>query len=143
MKTRPLGIEELAKRAFGTTDDYLIAGYLLKDGSMLNFLSKESPFKVLGNFYSGFDNPMLEFMKAGNIRIQNGYRFSMIATPTATQMRMLKFGYDEAESEHRQFRIDKCDENGNVVDTFFNFEDFVLEEYNFFTAPNCAERRLI
>lgn len=107
-------VEEAAKKHFGTTDDFRVAGYLLTDGTMLDFsgahwLEGESPEYIakwkkqndirqvdhedIYEVMEASGDNRKQFMDRGNIRLSPeapGFNISSKAEPTAAQYRMLK-----------------------------------------------------
>ena len=107
-------VEEKAKEHFGTTEDFQIAGYLLTDGTMLDFSgahwmegasAKEIAAWRRDNHFRQVDHEDIyevmeasgdnrkQFMDRGNIRLSPeapGFNISSQKEPTAAQYRMLK-----------------------------------------------------
>lgn len=107
-------VEEKAKEHFGTTEDFQIAGYLLTDGTMLDFSgshwmegasAKEIADWRRNNHFRQVDHEDIyevmessgdnrkQFMDRGNIRLSPeapGFNISSRKEPTAAQYRMLK-----------------------------------------------------
>jgi len=85
-----------AKQGFGLTDDFKEAGYLLQDGSMLDFSGKkEGGTPGVRNYdhrqINEADTDMVGFMADGNIRMKaesNG--FEITQKPTNKQLAVLK-----------------------------------------------------
>ena len=120
-------IFDQAKRVFGTTDDYREAGYILPDGSLLDFSGRRqgsttpghrymdhrevilafgpqarAKMKTASNYFQA--NPgsiaMLRFMDAGAVRIskQNGTTFlDIVKRPTPEQRSVLREVLRESE----------------------------------------------
>ena len=92
-------IKESAVNEFGTTGDYMKAGYILDDGQYLD-LSEEQPTRTqdhrsVGVLFDGLDYArdgmnagMIKFMNEGNIRVQpesGGLDISNVVEPTYEQ----------------------------------------------------------
>jgi len=84
-----------AKRYFGITNDFKFAGYILLDGTMLDFSGRK-----FGNSYAtdrsmdhrevnDIGTDMIEFMALGNIRMQT-YGFELTQEPTKEQINTLR-----------------------------------------------------
>ena len=95
-----------AKQEFGTTNDFKEAGYLLQDGTMLDFSGKNQGSNVSGRRtldhrdIQSVNYEMREFMEAGNIRLQpesNG--FELMQEPTPEQYKTLSEYIDNTQGE--------------------------------------------
>lgn len=95
-----------AKKEFGITNDFKEAGYLLQDGTLLDFSGKNQGSRAIG--YRTLDHrdinvvgyDMDEFIALGNVRLQpesNG--FELMSEPTAKQYSALKKYIDNADGE--------------------------------------------
>ena len=83
-----------AKRYFGMTNMFSEAGYLLQDGTMLNFSGQKfggSPNRrdMDHREVNIIDTDMVEFMALGNIRMQS-YGFELTQEPTREQINTLR-----------------------------------------------------
>jgi len=93
-----------AKRFFGLTNNYNEAGYLLIDGSMLDFSGRkfgnrgynrrDMDHREINNI--GID--MVEFMALGNIRMQS-YGIELTQMPTKQQINTLKYFFGQVKDE--------------------------------------------
>ena len=82
-----------AKRHFGTTTNFNEVGYVLPDGSMLNFSGAKfggSPNRrdIDHRQVGEIDSDILSFMKMGNIRMQS-FGFELVKMPTRQQFNTL------------------------------------------------------
>ena len=97
-KTIDSKLIEAAKKEFGITDNFKEAGYLLPDGTMLDFSGKRNGTK--GGYRTedhreisnlGDDVDLVSIMAMGNIRLSPGSGgFKITGKPTAEQMRTLR-----------------------------------------------------
>lgn len=89
---------EIAKKEFGTTEDWREAGYILPDGTLLDLSGKNqggSPgvrsrdHREVGTFtFRGGTAGMREFMQHGAIRVGIGY-MDLVKKPTEAQFRRI------------------------------------------------------
>lgn len=95
-----------AKNALGLTNDFREAGYMLEDGTLLDFTGRSQGSGVSGKRtmdhreINEFGYEMNEFIDAGNIRLQpesNG--FELMHEPTAKQYSMLRKYIENANGE--------------------------------------------
>lgn len=113
-------IEERAKRYYGLTEVPQFAGYLLKDGKMLNFShegrQRDCDHRDIAQFFTNSENkwsgtPFLyKFMRRGNIRCSCDnccYGFEFAKIPTREQWKILKQLHKEAEDLGLAFIIEK------------------------------------
>lgn len=86
-----------AKRTFGITDNYKLAGYLLLDGTMLDFSGRRHGYNYATSLWLGYEDhreikvigvDMIEFMSMGNIRLKLN-RFELTQMPTKEQIKTL------------------------------------------------------
>jgi len=128
------GVERSAVEHFGTTDDFRTAGYMLTDGTMLDFsgahwlegyddnyladwrrkndirqVDHEDIFEAYEAMGDEFPNDSaLDFMRRGNIRMVPegpGLEIATAKEPTAAQYRMIK-RYVQEMADGRSFTID-------------------------------------
>ena len=114
----------MAKKIFGTTYNWHKAGYVLLDGSLLDF-SEGQHNRVLdhrsiseameSSLPADYDYslPLIMFVSYGNIRI-NTYGFELSKRPTKAQKRVLSSFLRTLDNAY----IDVANENGNVVKSF-------------------------
>ena len=102
--TKPYSIENRAKKYYGLTDRFQLAGYLLTDGTMLNFsdegYQRDQDHRNIGYFYkkASGNNALRKFLKRGNIRIMchgKDYNFEYYRLPTKEQFQQLQRAYFE------------------------------------------------
>lgn len=98
IKNHPYCIEERARKYFGETEIFEFAGYILEDGTMLNFshegFQRDEDHRTIGQFYSKASGTeaMCKFMRRGNIRCScdnNNYCFEFSKYPTEKQWQIL------------------------------------------------------
>lgn len=98
IKNHPYCIEERAKKFFGETEIFEFAGYLLEDGTMLNFshegYQRDEDHRVIGEFYSKASGTeaLCKFMRRGNIRCScnsGSFCFEFSKFPTKKQWQVL------------------------------------------------------
>lgn len=137
IKNHPYGIEERAKTYFGTTHNLEFAGYILEDGSLLNFshegFQRDCDHREIGQFFSKAQSTeaMLKFMRRKNIRCINsktGYRFEYIAMPTDAQIAVMRAAYYKAYRNGIEFLIEKDNSRGKAECFFYNLDDFLYFE---------------
>lgn len=124
----PHCIEEKARKYYGETDIFEFAGYLLPDGTMLNFsyegYQRDEDHRNIGQFFRKADGwfAIVAFLRRGNIRVScnsNGYRFEYIQEPTEKQKIMLEQAERIAFRNGIEFCIEKSDWNGISEKHFF------------------------
>lgn len=122
-------IEEKARRMFGETEVFQFGGYLLQDGSMLNFsysgYQRDEDHRIIGYFFSNAQGTkaMLKFMRRGNVRImchKDSYSFEYIAPLTKEQKYMIREACKEAEELGYCFTLEKDDAKGRPVKQWFD-----------------------
>ena len=118
--------EQKALEEFGTTYYFYDAGYVLKDGSMLNFSGeKDKHFGTRGEDHRAiaiiFDEDisgseaMIKFMNYGNIRIMNeSPGIDLIKEPTQKQYDTIERFISDRFTK-REFYIDFSDTSGRPV----------------------------
>jgi hypothetical protein len=122
-------IGDKAKKHFGTTNNWEITGYLLKDGTQLDFsgkhqgnprpTSREVDHRDIDEAYTaadgtfGYKGEMIDFINRGNIRVApeiGGIDLSVLPTPK--QFIALDKYFDEHNGE---IIVDYMRENGSAV----------------------------
>lgn len=98
IKNHKYSIEERARRKYKTTDYFEFAGYILEDGTMLNFShenrQRDMDHREIGEFFTkaqGTD-ALCKFMRRGNIRVScnsTDYCFEFSVKPTILQWQKL------------------------------------------------------
>lgn len=98
IKNHKYSIEKRARRKYKTTDYFEFAGYILEDGTMLNFShenrQRDMDHREIGEFFTkaqGTD-ALCKFMRRGNIRVScnsTDYCFEFSVKPTILQWRKL------------------------------------------------------
>lgn len=129
-------IENRAKRQFGITEIPEFAGYMLADGTMLNFSyegrQRDIDHREINEFFRAgnngwFSEPIYKFMNRGNIRCSCSsgyYGFEFIKVPTKEQYLALQRIHRTAEMLGHSFHIEKTSFNGKVK-AFCDFYDFM------------------
>ena len=124
---------DLAKAHFGTTMRPDLAGYILTDGSMLNF-SFMGKFRDIDHreisdvldYINTDDLPgaaMIEFMRYGNIRVTS-VGFDIITNITDKQKAPLTKLIRKINAAGEKLYVDVTDNDGYTVKTFeYNNED--------------------
>ena len=139
IKNKPYCIEERAKKFFGLTDIFEFSGYLLEDGTMLNFSyeghQRDIDHRDIGQFFKKADGTtaLLKFMHRGNIRTMCdsfGFRFEIIKTPTPKQIYTLKKAYLIAIKEGIDFLIEKDNKTGKSIKCFNDISSFLNYIHN-------------
>lgn len=121
-KNKTVGLKEAAKKYFGKTDNFNEAGYLLTDGSMLDFSGKKDGGPPNVRYMDhrevqsidGFETDMYSFMEEGNVRMKTesgGFEVS----------RQTTVGQRKTLSEY----IDNL--NGEVIVDLTNIRDGVFK----------------
>lgn len=115
VKNKPYCIEERAKKFYGTTEYFELAGYLLENGEMLNLshegYQRDQDHRNIGFFFekaSGTD-AMVKFMNRGNIRVSchnTDYCFELSKKPTQLQTHQIKRAYYEAIRNAKGFYLE-------------------------------------
>ena len=124
IKNHPFCIEERARKVFGETDIFEFAGYMLEDGTMLNFSyeghQRDEDHRTIGQFFEkaqGYE-AIMKFMRRGNIRCSCGsfgYMFSFIKELTREQMRTMQRAYDQSLVSNGGFLLAKCNKDGRII----------------------------
>lgn len=127
IKNHPFCIEERARKVFGETDIFEFAGYMLEDGTMLNFsyggYQRDEDHRIIGQFFEkaqGYE-AIMKFMRRGNIRCSCGdfgYMFSFIKEPTGEQMRTMLRAYDQSGDSDAGFLIARCSKDGRIIERY-------------------------
>ena len=135
-------LHKTAKTIFGTTDDVMEAGYIVNDGSMLDFSGANvggthgvraydhRQINLIGSYgrnhgLKGFDNiEMDEFIKSGGIRIDGVMNsVNMAVMPTDAQMKRLKNFYKKYQDSPKGWYEKK---NWDTGETSFKEDEFLL-----------------
>ena len=122
-RLRKIQLENAAKKEFGETWDIGHAGFLLTDGTMLNFSPSGMQRDLDHRSVSGLEGikqqytqGMYEFMNdTGAIRINahpGSLGIHVMSTPTAEQMNVLAKNF----KHFKEFFMDIQDQNGAIVD---------------------------
>lgn len=136
IKNKPYCIEERAKKVFGLTEVFEFAGYLLEDGTMLNFsyegYQRDEDHRIIGQFYKKACGTLAldKFMRRGNIRVmchKDSYMFEFAKKPTRAQIIKMKEAEKDARSLGYYFTLEKDDSKGKVVETYDSVMDYVRE----------------
>lgn len=132
-------IEEKAKRYYKTTDVFEISGYMLQDGTMLDFSEGTGAFRqdhanicyfFKGDGTQGYSRYIYKFLRRGNIRLHPeslGFEFTLLPTKDQYEaLRQLNKDYcfkniDRYTKEKR--RIAFC--------SFREFEDYIREKVDY------------
>lgn len=135
IKNHKYGIEERAKREYGLTNVFELAGYLLEDGTMLDFScggwERSQDHRNVGQFFVGTHGSAakVKFMKRGNIRCmcsRSGYRFEFIKPPTAAQVRRIQEAYQLTRQYDTtmEFLIERWNPKTRIRNQFYDIEAF-------------------
>lgn len=120
---------------FGTTFYKTRAGFMLKDGSLLDLTyggQSRADHRDIGAIYDdmGFDTAsqyLIEFMKEGNIRLSPEVPgINILEEPTDDQYKALADYIQFWINREKRFAVDYTDERGNTVDA---------QVYNGFVSP--------
>ncbi len=129
--TEPEYRNKRAVKHFGTTTNPMEAGYIIRNGSMLNFSGEKgkhygyrgSDHREIGIIYEDGNiqgsAAMITFMNDGNVRVMpesTGIDLSGKAEPTAEQYRAIRRLVNEWSREG-EFAIDYSNENGDNIDS--------------------------
>ena len=131
--------EELARKTFGTTYDFREAGYLMRNGSMLDFSGKrdggqphqrsmdhrdvseifgEGEIDESKTRYGNASAYMNAFIAEGNIRLMDGQGVTIgELEPTAKQYTVLKKFIDRLLSDDGYFYLDLSNDDGDTVES--------------------------
>ena len=117
----------LAKKKFGVTEKFEQAGYILPDGSMLNFAqnsqSRDSDHREIVDAFGPTDvkdgtDAMNQFIADGNVRVMAespGIDISANVTPTSQQLSRIRNMADTLGADNKRFMLDISDETGKIV----------------------------
>ncbi len=143
-KFRKNSIEERARKVFGETEYFELAGYLLRNGSMLNFsyggYQRDEDHRIIGQFYSKAQGTeaLRKFMRRGNIRCMCSnydFCFEFDKLPTREQFEMLNKAHSLAIRNALDFRIEReCKNKKYRVFTWDSFCDY-LRKYADYYVP--------
>ena len=118
---------KLAKEKFGTTENFYQAGYVLPDGSMLNFAqnadTRDSDHREIIDVFGPAEvkigtDAMNQFIADGNVRVMAespGIDISANTKPTAQQLNKIRDMAETLGADKKRFMLDISDENGKVV----------------------------
>ena len=127
-------VNDVVKKHFGTTGYYPYCGYLLTDGSMLNFCQSGRGFRDTDhrdiNDIDGLD--METFIALGNIRMAPEIGgVCMIKEPNEKQYRSLPFYFKYFFKKLGDVTVEIVDDNINTIDWY----EYALEDgWNGFTV---------
>lgn len=134
IKNHPHCIEEKAIAIFGKTNVFSLAGYILEDGSMLNFsydgYQRDEDHRIVGQFFkkaSGTE-AMLKFMRRGNVRVccnRTHYTFEFIKDLTKSQKDAIIDACREAKDLGIEFVLEKDDSQGHAVKQWYWLEELL------------------
>lgn len=130
-------IEERAVKTYGLTDIPEFAGYMLANGTMLNFSyegnQRDEDHRNVSQFFKHSENDgcfskyMYKFIDRGNIRCSCNeccYGFEFSKVPTREQWLALYKLYQRAEAMGMSFVIEQKLTN-NAIHPFYDFYDFM------------------
>ena len=130
-RTKDKDIEKKAKKYFGTTTNFAEAGYILTDGSMLDFSGKKEGGMAGTRSYdhrqiteafedSGFDIGMNDFINNGAIRYMPESNSLYLANaPTAQQMKAISHIIDMTNGEINLELINDAKDIGNSGKSYY------------------------
>lgn len=131
-------IEMRAKKEYGTTEVFEFAGWLLKDGDMLNFshegYQRDDDHRSIAQFFSKVQGTeaLYKFMRRGNIRCNcnaSGFCFEFDKLPTKEQFDCLYEAWRQAERYDVPFIIEKG-ETGRSYNVY-TFREFCNHLYRY------------
>lgn len=129
IKNHRNGIEEKARRMFGETDIFQFAGYILEDGTMLNFsyggYQRDEDHRIIGQFFSKAQGTeaLLKFMRRGNVRVMchnNSYCFEYMGKLTRAQKSVIMEAAKEAETMNIDFMLEKDNRAGKPISRWYD-----------------------
>lgn len=116
-------INENAKRTFGLTNNIALGGYILTDGSILNF-SHEGYIRdtdhrdiddaMPENAFETKIDAMIAFINYGNIRI-NTYGFETAVMPNQKQIPAIEKIIMHSRAKNTGLYVDIADKNGKII----------------------------
>lgn len=131
--------EALARKTFGTTGNFREAGYLMRNGSMLDFSGKKdggprntramdhreinSVFEdgevIADDYFYGSATPYMNaFISEGNIRLMDGQGVTIgQMEPTSQQYTILKQFVDHVLKDEDYFYLDLQSDNGYTIES--------------------------
>ena len=131
IKNHKYSIEERAIKHYGTTEIFQFAGYLLEDGTMLNFsdggYQRDQDHRNIGWFFkkaSGTE-ALLKFMRRGNVRVmchRDSYSFEYIRPLTTAQKLAIAEACKEASKLGYYFTLEKDEARGNPIKQWYDKE---------------------
>lgn len=139
IKNKPYCIEERAKKLFGLTNIFEFAGYMLEDGTMLNFsyggYQRDEDHRIIGQFYKKAQGTQAlgKFMRRGNIRMMchpNYYYLEFAKPPTTEQISRIKEIEKDAHKLGYEFLLEKNDRKGRIAKSYTSIYQY-LGEYEY------------
>lgn len=135
IKNKQFCIEERAKKHYGLTRIFEHAGYMLEDGTMLNFCEsgyhRDLDHINIGFFYEkaqGYQ-AMIKFMRRGNVRVccNSDFCFEFTKPLTKAQIAELREAQKLARKSDKNFYIEqiKITKNGTNRKIYYNLSDYV------------------
>lgn len=137
IKNHKFSIEERARKMFGETEVFDFAGYILEDGSMLNFsyggYQRDEDHRIIGQFFSKAQGTeaMLKFMRRGNVRVMchnGGYCFEFIKPLTRAQELKIKEASGIAEDCCIPFLLERDNKKGESHWRWYDFIDYAYDK---------------
>lgn len=133
IKDHPYCIEERAKKIFGETNVFEFAGYILEDGTMLNFsyggYQRDEDHRIIGEFYSKASGTeaLCKFMRRGNIRCscnKDNYCFEFAKAPTEKQWQVLRHAARLCERNQINFYLEN-ETNNLCARDIYDLESYI------------------
>ena len=145
-KFRKNSIEERARKVFGETEYFELAGYLLRDGSMLNFsyggYQRDEDHRIIGQFYSKArgTEALCKFMRRGNIRCMCSdyvFCFEFDKLPTRERFEMLNKAHGLAVRNALNFYIERESKNKKYhVYTWNTFCEYLRKYVDYYVPED-------
>lgn len=129
IKNHKFCIEERMRKAFGETKIFEFAGYLLEDGSMLNFSheghQRDMDHRDVNQFFKNAQGTevLMKLMRRGNVRVMCGrdsYCFEYIKPLTRAQKNVILEAAENAENLGYPFTLERSDRNGKSIKRYFS-----------------------
>ena len=116
---------ELAKAYFGTTNNFESSGYILIDGSMLNFSysgrKRDRDHREIREAITvdsdGYSDALIQFMNYGNVRVSSS-GLDIAKRPTAAQYNRITAFINYIKCKRNSLYIDISDSSGSCVKQF-------------------------
>lgn len=121
----------LAKEHFGTTDSFKSAGYILTDGSMLDFcyqkrygctFQRDRDHREISEAIEvdsdGYSDGLIQFMNYGNIRVTS-CGLDIALRPTSAQYNRISSLANQLRRKGDELYIDISNKNGDAVKQFY------------------------